>query len=52
MYDDKVLEDVGDVMSWGALVVSVQDCPDYPALLVTLISSATRWRPVSSFDAS
>ena len=22
-------------MSWGALVVSVQDCPDHPALLVT-----------------
>jgi len=21
--------------SWGALVISVQDCPDYPALLVT-----------------
>ena len=25
------------VMSWGALVVSVQDCPDYLALLVTLL---------------
>ncbi|MHA1653940.1 MAG: hypothetical protein ACTSYX_08580 [Candidatus Thorarchaeota archaeon] len=22
--------------SWGVLVVGVQDCPDYPALLVTL----------------
>ncbi|MHA1245832.1 MAG: hypothetical protein ACTSPE_00620 [Candidatus Thorarchaeota archaeon] len=22
--------------SWGVLVVSVQDCPDYPALFVTL----------------
>jgi len=35
MYDDRGLEEVGDIMSWGALVVSVQDCPDYPALLVT-----------------
>jgi len=35
MYDDRGLENVGDVISWGALVVSVQDCPDYPALLVT-----------------
>ncbi|RLI59501.1 MAG: hypothetical protein DRO93_08320, partial [Candidatus Thorarchaeota archaeon] len=45
MYDDRGLEEVGDIMSWGALVVSVQDCPDYPALLVDPVYAKTirRW---------
>jgi len=42
MYDDRVLEDAGDVMSWGVVAVGVQDCPDYPALLVIRASCLTQ----------
>jgi len=35
MYNDRVLENIGDVMSWGSLVLSAQDRLDCQPLLVT-----------------
>jgi len=35
MHIDGGLEDVGDVMSWGSLVLSVQDCLNRQPLLMT-----------------
>ena len=35
MYNDRVLENIGDVMSWGSLVLNAQDCLDCQPPLVT-----------------
>ncbi|MHA1652957.1 MAG: hypothetical protein ACTSYX_09375 [Candidatus Thorarchaeota archaeon] len=42
--EGRVLEDVGDVMSWGVLVLTVQDCPDCHPLLVIPVTVMSRAR--------
>ncbi|MHA1248297.1 MAG: hypothetical protein ACTSPE_13295 [Candidatus Thorarchaeota archaeon] len=42
--EGRVLEDIGDVMLWGVLVLTVQDCPDCHPLLVIPAAVMSRAR--------